>query len=280
MKNRPSLFEFTDFREYLSAWVLWKKGQGKFSFRKFAQQAGYSSPNIMQAVIEGKKKLATTGIRKFVTGLGLSPEESDYFENLVLMNQAQAFPERMKYYQRIARYAAGRTTRLSRAQLPSMFGHWLTPVLYEMVLFPDFRPEPAWIAKQFQHPPAEAEIKRALEALVSAGLVCIDGGGAWRQNSDSLLASGDNVRDIALFEYHETALLKLADALVGVPMTERSFNVLTMAVPSGLVPEIRRKLEGVEAEILSMVEAHPEPKNVVINVNWYLFPVLRKEGHS
>ena len=66
-----SLFEYMNYRDYLRDYYAEKKKQHAFySFRLFAQKAGFASPNFFKLVIDGKRNMSKESVFRFSKALG------------------------------------------------------------------------------------------------------------------------------------------------------------------------------------------------------------------
>ena len=89
-----ALFEYLNYRDYLRDYYEEKKRLSSFySYRLFSQKAGFSAPNVLKLVTEGKRNLSKESVFKFVKALGFNKKEAEYFENLVFFNQAKSIKE-------------------------------------------------------------------------------------------------------------------------------------------------------------------------------------------
>lgn len=84
--ERPKIFDYHDYRIFLKDFFDYSKEKnGKFSFRFFAQRAGFNSGSILKLVIDGKKNLTNESINKISNGFKLKKREYEFFEKLVFM---------------------------------------------------------------------------------------------------------------------------------------------------------------------------------------------------
>src|SRR3989344_8603024 len=84
------IFTYRNFRDLLSDYYhTQKKQKASYSYKAFAEKAGLNSPNYLKLVMDGKRNLSHKNIKKFAKGLGLDRYSSEYFENLVYLNQAE-----------------------------------------------------------------------------------------------------------------------------------------------------------------------------------------------
>src|SRR3954469_6473209 len=99
---KPKVFEYSNYRSFLrDLYEFEKAAHRKFSFRYFSKQAGFSSPNFLKLVIEGKRNLSIESIARFAKALKLNKEEATFFRALVLFNQASTTEERGMWVQEI-----------------------------------------------------------------------------------------------------------------------------------------------------------------------------------
>ena len=52
--------------------IFRKDGKRGYSYRAFSKAAGFSSPNVLKLVIEGKRNIGPEAVENFITALGLS----------------------------------------------------------------------------------------------------------------------------------------------------------------------------------------------------------------
>ena len=99
-----SIYDYLDYRRFLRDAFEEKKNtlQG-FSYRTFSRSAGIVSPSFLKLVMDGKRNLTPSSIRKFARGFRLKPDEAEYFENLVLYNQAADEEEGEHYFAKLSR---------------------------------------------------------------------------------------------------------------------------------------------------------------------------------
>ena len=100
--KKPLVFEYLDYRIFLKDMYAYRKKRDQyFSYRQFSGKAGFASPNFLKLVIDGQRNLSPASILKIAKGFNLKGTQRDFFENLVLMNQAQEHEQRNYYYQKM-----------------------------------------------------------------------------------------------------------------------------------------------------------------------------------
>ncbi|MBR2095357.1 MAG: TIGR02147 family protein, partial [Fibrobacter sp.] len=71
--------EYQDYREYMRDFYEERKRSSLFSWREFSKLAGFTSPNYIQLVCEGKSRLSKTGVEKVATAMELAGSDREYF---------------------------------------------------------------------------------------------------------------------------------------------------------------------------------------------------------
>lgn len=273
MAESLNIFAYDDYRQFLNDWLAVKKKRGRFSMRRFAAQAGFGAHDIFQLVSRGKRNLSMRSIGQFAKALQLKKDEAAYFQDLVFLNQATDPRSRLEFYQRLVSNPRRRkVVPLERAKL-AFFQHWLGPVIFEMTQFPEFKPDAAWIAQQFEPPLPIGDVRRVMQDLLASGLVR-EQRGRWVQSAE-FLDTGDNVRDVHLFAYHEHALARAADGLE-LPAGERYYQVSTAAVPLGSLAKIRDLAKRFEIELQQLIDSEPGARAEVMQISLQVLPVLRR----
>jgi uncharacterized protein (TIGR02147 family) len=278
---KPDLFAYLDYRKYLrDAFEAMRaaapKGRGKASYRSFAKEAGYSSPNLLQLILAGERELSPANVPGTARALGLNKQETEFFADLVAFDRAGGFDEKTFHYQRMLRSRKHAEARpIDKGQFEYL-DQWYHPAVRELAIHPAFDGNPAWIARRL-HPritPAQAE--KSLELLQRLGLIARDpAGGRWTQ-TEARISTAPEVASLAVANYHRAAL-KLAEASIEAFDGERrDLRAVTLGIPKAKFPELKRKLEGFWREILDLADG-TAPVEEIYQVNLQAFPLTRPE---
>lgn len=119
------LVNYPDYRVFLQDYYQHQKKElGSFTFASFAKKANLGSANYLQMVIKGRRNLTISNIHGFAHALGLDFAETNYFEALVLENQAQGTEEKKFYRNRLkelkqkqSSLSGGEVTRTKKTEL-------------------------------------------------------------------------------------------------------------------------------------------------------------------
>ncbi len=250
-----NVFAYRDYRQFLrDAFVELKRERRGFSHRAFARQAGFASSNFVHLVMQGKRNLSIAGVQKVARALKLKRDESLFFENLVLFDQAKTDAERNIYYERIAanrKYAE--VHRLEHGQF-EYYSRWYVPVIREMILLADFQEDPEWIARHIVPNITPREAREAIDLLLELGLIDRDAKGKLVQRTRHI-SSGDAVMSLAMSNYQREMIERAAATIEDLPYAQREVGSVTFAVSREkldaartMIREFRSTLSGFLAE--------------------------------
>jgi len=122
-----SIYSYRNYREYLVDFYADKKARNPlYSYKSFAEAAGLNSPNYLSLVIEGVRNLTVTNIHQFAIALKLRADEIDYFEALVLCNQAKSSLEEEFYQQRVSRLRRSKPAKIEKNSPNNALEDWFS----------------------------------------------------------------------------------------------------------------------------------------------------------
>jgi uncharacterized protein (TIGR02147 family) len=267
----PIVFDFLDYREFLSAWwTALRKTGTRYSYRWFSRKAGLGSPSYLKLVMDGDRNLTEDTAGRFASALDLDPIATRYWQALVKMNQAQTTEERARWYEVLSSvppYRAAR--RIDRSQY-DYYALWYCVPIRELVAREDFVEDPEWIARQLRPPIRPAQAKEALDLLSELGLLeRIDGR---LHQAEALLTTGPELRVLAARRFHQQMLRRAEEAMDSMPLKEREVGGVTLRLTKPQVEHLRKRMYEIRQEILQL-DGTGEGDQAVHHFAFQLFPV-------
>lgn len=274
MNKNNSLYTFSNYRAYLNHVYVSKKQTFKgFSFRNFSKRTGFSSPNFLKLVIDGKRSLSFRSITKISEGLKLSKREHQYFENLVLYNQAQTPEEKKRYYEKLSQLPKGYLRKKIAGNDLVYLKSWLVPVIREMAVFEHFKLDPYFILMRLNWDVEPQKIAEALQFLVRERYLISPINNSFTSLSE-VLESPDEVANLDIRKYHESMMHLAIKSLDCVPLASREIGSLTFSLPSDHIILLKDKIKNFQDEILDWAQGLVDERKVdsVIQMNIQMFP--------
>ena len=275
--TQPNIFEYSDYRQYLSDYYTQKKTtNSNYSHRLFASQAGLSSPSHLLMIIKGERNLSMKTIPKFSDGLKLSQKEKRFFELLVLYSQTEDLQMKAKYFGEIISIKANLAGlhKLEKEKF-EFLSKWYAVAIYVLIDLKNFKPDPNWISKRLGNKVTISQVKETLENLLNLKMIEVDSIRGLKQSSGAVTVA-DDTKSIAVFEYHSSMIKLAADALRKNTNSEREMNGATISIPKDKLPELKEKIRAFRKEINQLASSYENPDEVY-QLNVQLFPLTAQE---
>jgi uncharacterized protein (TIGR02147 family) len=274
-----SIYGYTDYRAYLGDFYEFKKQSSRgYSYRSFSKAAEFASPNYLKLVIDGQRNISPEAIEKFIKALRLSGPMAEYFRALVKMNQAKSDEEKEQWFLELKKLTPHAKKRLLNLEEHQYLSHWLYPVLREMIELDGFNDDPYWIARRIQGKATVQEITAALQFLLVEGFITKDTSGKYAAK-DNMVITSDEIKNLAIRNYHRQMLAQAKDTLETLAMEEREFGALTIALPEHAVEELKFRLKTFRQEThqWAMQAAEKAAHDVVMQINFQMYPHTRRK---
>lgn len=275
------IYDFTNYREYLQAFFQAKKmANPAYSASAFARKAGLgeNSRGYLKLVVDGRRNLSPHTIRAFAEAMGLSLEESVYFENLVHLNQAERASDRKYYFERLS--AAQPKKKSSHFELLesqySYFNHWYVTAIRELVATTRFVDDPSAIAKLLKGRICAKEAAQAMEDLKRLGMIARDETGRWIQTTPILTIKAGFFSPF-IQNFHLGMIEQARHALQQEEYSERNASGVTLSCSREKLPALHKAIEEFRAQITEKFGITETPADSVIQINFQLFQLTQGE---
>ena len=273
-----SIFGYTDYRLYLKDFYAFRKDSHHgYSYRNFSKQGGFSSPNILKLVIEGQRNLTPSSTENFIKALHLEGSMANYFRHLVQFNQAKTDHDKNLHYEQMKRLTPLTKKRELNADTVEYLSHWLHPVIREMAETSSFHLDPYWIARRLTGRATAGEIKKAIDFLLNNGFIEQGENGRFYAK-DKMVLSSDEVKNMAIRQYHRKMLEQTKEALDDLEMEDREFGALTFTLPEQSFDELKYKIKQFRKELhlWAIQTASDARSDAVIQVNIQMYPQTKR----
>jgi len=274
------VFSYTDYRKMIADFYRSRKeSERSFSFKRFADRAGFRTKTYLHKVINGNKDLSKGAVFAVARAMGLSKRQTQYFEALVHFNQAKTVDEREHYFAQLQ--SLGRAhcaTRLRESQF-AYFSKWYYPVVRELVAMTDFRADFVALARAVSPAITPKQARRAVEVLVELGLLAKTKGGGYSP-VDKSVTTGDEVVSLAVQKFQRENLALASESIDRHGRDTRDISTLTVSITAKGFERIREEMRAFRKRLVAIAESD-EPADRVYQINFQLFPLsrpLNKDG--
>lgn len=278
----PKLNLFTDYRQYLREYYLYRRAQTKsslrpYSYATFAASADIKSPNYLKLIIEGRRNLSPDMAAKFAKAMGLGREDAEEFMALVIFTQAVEPIERNRYLKELAdiRVKQQLKTGEIKAETWEKVPSWVMWVLYSLVDQKGVRFDPQALFEVMRGKARPDEIRKCLERLLDSGeLVMNPETGDVTKGRE--LMSGSETVPVALVRKLQAELIYLAmESLFQDQPQDREFGAQTLALTEAEFEQLKFELRQFRKRWFKDVSVNrkTEKADRVFQLNIQLFPV-------
>lgn len=271
-----SIFQYTNYREFLRDYYAFHKATQKgFSHRIFLQKAGFTGPNYLREVINGKKNLSPAGTGRFAKALGLPEKESRYFGILVNFNQAKTPARKRAFFNQLSSFLTESTAQQLQKGQYDYFSKWYNIAVREQINCIDFRGDYDSLAKLIFPRISAAQAEKAVKLLERLDLIRKNGEGVY-ELTDPAITTGPELRNLGAFNYHKEMLDVGKKALDRVPQNERYFRTITGSFTEETYQQIKLEIDRARQRILELID-EDRGKKMVFNIGMQLYPLHHKQ---
>ena len=267
-----SIFEYIDYRKYLSDYYAFKKSTTRaFSYRYFSRKAGFGSPVFLKLVIEGQRNLSRASIEKFCSALLLTKKEAMYFKNLVLFEQSKTADEKQEHYAVLRSIENAVSEKSLEADQYDYFSNWYNVVVRELVTLFNFKDNYQLLSQTVFPPITSREAEKSVELLKRLHLLRKKPDGTYVQADTAITTTGD-IGLMAVRQFNREMVLLAAKAIDLLSRDKRNISGITVGISPTMYKIICTEINAFKDRIVSLVH-RDETSSAVYQLNVQLFPV-------
>ena len=270
-ENRPSLFKYLDYREFIRDYCAFRKeAEPKFSLRAFAAtiQPSLGRSGLLSGVLRGQRNIGASMRGKFAKAMEMKGSEAQFFELLVQFNQAEEMEEKNQFFLQLARYRQSRARILKEGHY-KFYSKWYYSVLWNYFGMNSGQMHPEAIAKALYPRVTAQEVKGGIELLLQLGLIKrMANGYAVAENHVSTHAEFKG--EVAM-EYNRQFLGLAQNALERVRPEFRRLNTMVFSLSEDGIAAIHERSLSFMAELQGIIDKDTKADRIY-SLALHLFP--------
>jgi len=269
--NMPSIFEYTDYREFLLDYYKEElQKNSSFTFKQMNLNFGFTSNGFIKQVIDKKKNLSTKGGVSISQYLGFDTRSRSYFILLIKLASARTESSRSQFLSKIREFNVKNTSMKIDPKSTEVLFNRMCAVIIMMVKSykSEFRLDPYWIHKRIKIETDIQTIYSAIQHLLKNGLITQDGDLV--KVKRSFLSAGDGKRNKDVQGAHKMLLKEAAD-LIGSDIDHRDYFHCTFNFPDENVELLKQKVKEIKEDFLSWLISRQKEKKSFKNTRSYSF---------
>jgi uncharacterized protein (TIGR02147 family) len=274
-----SVFNFVDYRVFLSDYYRWNKENTQgFSHRLMAQTLGFTSPNFLKLVMDGKRNISKEAARQIAKGLGLKKKETEYFCYIVFFSQAKTEIDKNYYFGLIASLRSHTNIASIGPDQFAYFGEWYYPAVRELIKGKFDPLDYNALSKAMNKKVSAVKIRKSVDLLKKLGLITLDENSSY-QVSSPLLNTENEMQSFAVRQYHKKVLTCSQWALDETPPEQREVSHLTVKISRQGFGKIKKRIQEFREELLQLV-SDDRAADGVYHVNFQFYPIAKDTGET
>ncbi len=269
MKKNQEVFTY---QQFLNSEFEGRKFRNpSYSLRAFARDIGLAAPKLSE-ILRGKCGLSEASAKRLAKELALSEKESIIFINQVIASHGRSQIDRDKANELLETLKDQHSFDEIALDAFRIIADWYHFAILELTEVEDFQSKVSWIAKRLNL--SSKTIKEAVDRLFDTGLLAKKSSGDWYQ-TEAILATPSGIPSSDIKNHHRQILAKAEEALIQVPISERDFSSITLAVPESHLEEIQKEIKEFRRNLAHKINKL-ENKDRVYCLSMQLFPLDNK----
>ena len=271
--SMKSIFDYSDYRRYFADFYSAKKALNPaFSYRFMAQHIGFKSAGHFTKIIQGKANISVALALRFAEFFKLNKKETEYFQLLVLYNQAKNHQDKRRYFEKMLAFKNAKIITVNGSQY-EFYEKWYYTVVRETLAVVPIKDNFAELAARIVPPVTEKEAKRAIDVLERLGFIVRDDDGYYRQANPLLMADRDTA-SLAIDNFIMSNIDLARQAIDRFPKDERKLSATTLTISKTTYDKIIDELLEFRRYILTLAQQDQHPERTY-QFNFQVFPVSK-----
>ena len=265
-----AIIEYTDYRKFIQDYYDEHKRISAFTWREFAQNAGFASAIFLKYVCEGKKNLSVSATGAVANAMGLAGFERTYFILMVTYAHAKGDEAKMAAFEKRCALARAHKIRVLGSEEFDYYKSWKNPLLRELAPhMPGAKP--LEMARACNPKISAAEVSETLDFLEDANLLKKDRDGNYVQTDKSISMGSVDAVPLAAKDL-QRQMGELAVKALDLPLAERSMSGVVLGLTQDSYERIKQELLECRRRIIAIATESDKTQRVY-RLNFQLFPI-------
>jgi len=268
-----SIFDYTDFRKYLSDYYEnRKKDEPRFSYRLLSFQSGINAGNFVK-MLKGERNLSLAAAIKIASALKINKRERDYFLAMLQFGQAKKHEDKKCHFEEMMTFKES-TVRILDSSHYIFYDKWYyTAVREALAFFPLTDDNFNLLGKCITPNISDKQVTQAVRLLIELNLAEKDPAGRYIR-TNALLSTGAGIRSLTLnnFIIHS---MKLAADAINAGCKETNLSSVTFSISEKDFNDIQEEIRQFRRKIMELAKNSAAPDRVY-QFNMQLFPLTER----
>jgi uncharacterized protein (TIGR02147 family) len=276
MPKNPDIFEFIDFKKFLSAWrEAAKKANPGLTHEYLSTKLGQKNRTYFSDLEKGRRAIGPEVLDRLIKLMALNADESKYFRAIVGYAQWETYEEREFWFEQAIQFNHT-PKRLIDQKTYSFYKKWYHTTIRAYLETCNFKNEYNDASKKLYGRVSPKEIQEAINNLCSLGLIATNSDG-YLKPTEKVLTTGEVVRDELLRQYQLSNHDILRTILEKDEPRTHDSTLLTVSVSVDGIERIIKRIKQLRSEIISIAHKDEQKAERVYKIAIHAYAETRKE---
>ena len=281
------VFDFEDYRTYLKeCFKEIKERNPRYSYEAFSKKLGLNNKGFIYNIInedsrdenerKNRKNLPVSHCGIISAGLKHTPEEAEYFENIVAFGQAKNEKERSYFLQKARSIISEVTMGMLRKDKCEYYATWYHSAVFSLIEFYPINDDYEQLGRLLTPPITADEAKRSLELLQRIGLIVVGDDGFFHHRKEKKIRTGIDIPQIVKNQAHVAYVDLAKNSILNDPPESRHAVSLTLGISKETYMGIVREIATFRNAIRYLIDNDKDPERVY-QMEILMFPLSVEE---
>lgn len=252
MKPKPNIFEFIDYRKFLTAWrEVEKDNNPGLTHEYLCAKLGQNNRTYFSDLEKGRKKIGPEVLDRLIKLIDLKGDEAKYFRAIVQYGQPSTYDEKEFWFEQAIQLNNTPQIIVDKTTY-SYYKKWYHTTIRAYLETCNFKDEYQKASQKLYGRVTPEEVKVAIENLLALGLIAPDAEG-YLKPVEKVLTTGEQVKDELLQCYQLTNIDLLRSIVAENKPDTYECRHLTGSVSEEGIRRINKRINQLRTEIISIV---------------------------
>jgi uncharacterized protein (TIGR02147 family) len=276
MKFHLNIFEFIDYKKFLTAWrEAEKENNPGLTHEYLCAKLGQKNRTYYSDIEKGRKKIGPEVLDRLIRLMGLNSDEGRYFRAIVGYGQPATYDEKEYWFEQ-AIQLNNTPKKIVDKTTYAYYREWYHTTVRAYLDTCNFKNEYKEASRKLYGRVSPKEVEEAIKNLLTLGLIAPNEHG-FLKSVDKVITTGDLVKDELIRAYHVSNINVFRSIVESNTTDSYKSRHLTISVSEEGMERIINRINQLRAEIMSI--AHKDEKNAerVYKIAIHTYPESRKD---
>lgn len=268
-----SVFNYTDYRKFLlDLYRYHKQEDDSFTYRTFAAMLGIKSAGHLVLIIQAKANISIKLTNIVARKIKLKKRETDYFQTLVLFNQAQMQEEKKEYFEKLTSFNQASVKYVAISQY-QFYECWYHAAIRAILEFYSFKDDYKKLSQMVIPAIKPSDARKSIALLEEIGLIGKDNNGYYYP-ADAVIGTNPDIKSVAINNFALKTIELASEAMDRFPQEERHFSWLTLGISEQTFHQLVEEFR--EFRLRALELARSDTAEAVYQFNFQAFPLTKR----